>query len=802
MGCTGIDIKEQGLEGNKIQNIDWDLKNSLTHFIGPKIPVYIKIGIYVEKTYIKKKGSEKIVKYHKKKFFIINDSKKSFNPEPILKEFFIEFPQFIKNDDVSQNQSNSFSPSRILNESFTKIFLALNIKTSNKAPFAICFINENESDLNLLKKLNLMEEKLKNKFFIYKIESESDKYSGLENYTLFFRENEINYWLDNDSCNEKVFDFLLTYYQKQEYSKNNEINSISAMNNEIIQNNYLNKKVKKEDEYIIKNKYYEIYNRDGKLLSFNEFPVIILDNQNHNSNEQIIYISLEQKMNINDYIINELQKLNIKVFKIEIFKERITSILLQNFSIIKKKYTLYLSSSVIEDNLNKYITQLKENINKNLKKINNNYSIENIVVLPNINTKFQFYDSKKEIYIIINYSQCINFVTKNLKEKYEDIYGFDKIKIICIYNENDDLDISQITNKEDILFKNEDSIINKENAYDFYIYSFNPINYFSHILVIVDQSGTIKYSNYFKNRAGIFYNYLQKKQLSIEQSLPLIESGNFKNVKQFYLQKSKLLLNNIQIGKDENIVEYDDDIIFQNYYKNNIFYQPYLSLKYNKIIYPNKNNVKYYKNYTLNYISFSNTSEVPFDEKEHQPLNEISHIYYEKNDYFLCQKELRCKECFSKLNNKTKYLFYLCPISKDIICEECYKRNNMYEINYPFNLLFIKCKNKNIFEHLPKENALLFRDRINLVNHYEILDEICDICSKQLCILNNQGACFYILVNIIRKNNFLICNNCFDLLNDDKRNWNFKRKYEHINELILNNFIDLDNLIFKKVKLC
>ena len=72
MGCTGIDIKEHGLEGN-IQNIDWDLKNSLTYFIGPKIPAYLKIGIYVEKTYIKKKGSEKIVKYLKKKFFIIND---------------------------------------------------------------------------------------------------------------------------------------------------------------------------------------------------------------------------------------------------------------------------------------------------------------------------------------------------------------------------------------------------------------------------------------------------------------------------------------------------------------------------------------------------------------------------------------------------------------------------------------------------------------------------------------------------------------------------------------------------------
>ena len=801
MGCTGIDVKDPGLEGKKMRNIDLDLKNSLTMFLSPKIPIFIKIGIYVENTYIKQKGSEKIVKYSKKKFFIRNDSKKSFNPDPILKEFFIEFPQFIKNDDVSQNENNLFSPSHILNESFTKIFLTLNIKTSNKAPFAICFIHEKEKDLHLLEKLKLMKEHFENNFYIYKIKSESDKYSGFENYTLFFRENEINFWLDNDSYNDKVFDYLLNYYKKQIASKNNSINSISAINNDVIQKNYLNKKLKKEDEYIIKNKYYEIYDKDGQLFSYNEFPVIISDNQNQISNEQIIYISLKQKINVNDYIINELQNINMKVSKIEIFKERITSLLLQKFFIFKKKYTLYLSSSVIKDNLFQNIMQIEENINKNLKKINNNYSIENIIILPNINSKFKFYYSKKDIYIIINYSQCINFVMKNLKEKYEDIYGIGKIKIICIFNDNNDPDISQLTNDEDISFISEDSINKDDNFYDFYIYSFNPINYFSHILVIVDQSGKIKYSNYFKNRAGIFYNYLQKEKLSIEKSLPLIDSENFKNVKKFYLQKSKLVLNNIHIGKNENIVEYDDGINFQNYYKNNILYQPYLSLKYNKIIYPNEKNVKYYKNYALNYITFNNIAEIPFDEKEHQPLNEISHIYYEKNNYFFCQKELRCKECFSKLNNKNQYIFYLCPISKDIICKECYKKNNIYEISYPFNLLYVKCNNKNIFENLPKENALLFRDRIKLVNHPEIMDEICDICSDQLCSIDNQGCCFYILVNIIRKNNFLVCSNCFYLLNDNKRNWNFKRKYNYLNELIVNNFIDLDNLIFKKVKI-
>ena len=84
------------------------------------------------------------------------------------------------------------------------------------------------------------------------------------------------------------------------------------------------------------------------------------------------------------------------------------------------------------------------------------------------------------------------------------------------------------------------------------------------------------------------------------------------------------------------------------------------------------------------------------------------------------------------------------------------------------------------------------------------MDEICDICSDPLCnndIINdnNRVNCFYVIVNIIRKNNILICNNCFELLIDEKRNWYFNNKYSYINDLILNNFIDLDNLIFKKV---
>ena len=801
MGCSGIDTKETGLDGKNLQIDDIDLKNSLILYLSPKIPLNIKIGIYVDTVLIKKKGLEKIIKYNRRKFFIKNDSKKSYNPKPLLKDFLEKFPQFSRNDDISKNKNNNFSPNYLLNEKFNNLFSSLKINTSNKVPFAICFINEKENDSNLLTKINLIKDKFENNFFIYKIKQLSDIYSSCVQYTLFFRENKINFWLENDSYNNSYFNFLLNYNQKQNILETNPINSITTLNKDSIKN-YLNTLSKPEDEFIIRNKYVELYDKNGNIVLFNEFPTIILTSKpNQYFVEQIIFINSKQKININNYIINELKKLNLKIDKIEVFKERVLSIIIRNYFIFKKKYTLYLSP-IEKDILHNLIKNVKENINENLKTINFNYSIENIIVMPDVNTKFKFFEENKKIYLIVNYSTCFNYVMKNLKEKYEDIYGEEVIQIICMYNEdNEGPDISQLTDFKDVIYTNEKLILRDDKYIDFFIYSFNPINYFSHILIIVDNEGIIKYANYFKNRASIFYDFLRKEQLSINQSLPLIEEKEFKNVKKFYSQKLKTLLDNIQIGKNENIIEYDDEKMFENFYKNNIFYQPYLSLKYNKIININKKNEKNYKNYSLNFIALESSMEMLFDESEHKPLNEISHIYYEKNNLILYQKELRCKECFYKFNNNKQYIFYLCPISKDIICKDCYNGSNAYESNYPFNLLYIKCKNKIIIEKLPKENILLFRDRINLINHPEIMDEVCDICSNKLCSFDNQGYGFYILVNIIRKNNFLICNDCFELLNDDKRNWNYNNKYNYIYNLILNNFIDLDNLIFKKVKL-
>ena len=802
MGCAGIEVRESGLkdiDGQNLQNMDLDLKNILILYLFPKLPKNIKIGIYVDTIYHKKKGLNKIIKYSKSKFFLKNNSNKSFNPEVILKQFLEKFPQFIKNDDISNN--NVFSPKNILDNNYTNLFKSLDIETTNKINLAICFINEKENDSNLVLKLNAIKEKFEKNFYIYKIQNSSDKYGQYEQYTLFFRENKVNFWVENDYYNSNCFNSLLNHNKMQtKISKSsNDINLV--MNSDSIKN-FLNTYLKPEDEYIINNKYYKFYDKDGNVVSFNEFPTFIITPipQQH-FNEQIIMISSKKKLDINNFIINEIKKYNqnINIQKIEIFKERITSLLIQNYFVFKKKYSLFLSS-IDKDILFNLIKQINENINPTLKNININYSVENIIILPKTNSKFNFYDENKLVYIIIYYSTCIKFVQKHLKEKYGEIYNTDIIKILCIYRENDDIDISLLNNNNDIIYLNEKLLLRDNKYIDFYIYSFNPINYFSHILIIVNLDGIIQYANYFKNRASIFYNHLKDELLAIKQNLPLIEINDFKNVKNYFNKKIKFILDNAKSDKNENIIEYDDENIFDNYYKNNILYQPYLSLKYNKIINPNKKDEKKYKNYSLNYINFKDIMEMPFDEDNHKPLNEISHIYYEKDNYIFNKKDLRCKDCFSKLNNNNKFRFYLCPISKDAICEDCYKKNDTFENNYPFNLLFINCKNKDIFENLPKYNILLFRDKIKYKNHPEILNEICDLCGEPLCNNDNTGIYFFIIINIIRKNNFLICNNCFELLNDEKRSWYFNNKYNYIKEFILNYFIDLNNLIFKKVK--
>ena len=597
--------------------------------------------------------------------------------------------------------------------------------------------------------------------------------------------------------------------------KENTINT----NFEIIEN-YIKENHDKEKEFTFIYKYYEIFDKDGTLIYSKSFPLIIISScDNQNNNENLIYINQEKKPKFIEFIQNQIksnfQNENIIISKIEIFKERITSLLLNTYFISKKKYSLYIPP-IKANILFPLIKLVEQNINNNEENIYNNNLIENIIIMPEINTKFKFYEEDKFIYIIMKDSSCLNFAKTLLKKKYKDIFGNINIKFICLYKniekgnniKNNKLQLTEPN--EEILFISEDYLINKDNdnnLYQFYIHSFNDINYFSHILLITNSEGIITYINYFNNRAQIFQNLLKEKGINIKQSLDLISIEKFKTIKNFFSEKSNLLLNNIENIIKENIIEFDYDLIFKKFYEKKIFHQPYLSLKYNKVLLLNNSSdyENFYKNYTINYTYLENNLEINLDNLEHQCLNEISYIYNSKDNYIEFKKDLRCKNCYNKIIKnqgitKDKYIFYICPISKDIFCKKCYEGNNELEDNYPYNLLYIKCKEKYIFNYLPKDNILLFKERINYENHLEIIDEKCDLCNKDLINNGNIRNNFYILVRIIKKNYFLICKNCFELLINDDKDWILEDKYNRINNFVINYFIDLNNLIFKVVK--
>ena len=814
MGCgsNNSEITITDINANNLQEIGIDLKESLVLFFSKQNSSTVNVGIYSEIIYFKKKGREKIIKYKNEKFFLEGDKKKTINSN-IIKKYYELYPQNFKYSSVGIYEK--FSPNYLLNHNFQKVFETLGIKFDkiNENKFAICFQNTELTNDNFLEIKNIH----RNTFYIYKNKNINDQANiPYENYTLFFKGKNIDFWVENKFINKYNFTSFLNY-------KENNTNTIK----EIIEN-YIKENEKREKEFKIYYKFYEIYNKKGTLILTKTFPLIIIS-QLDNNNENIININPEKKLKFTEYILNEIKKNfneeKIVITKIEIFKERVLSFLLNTFFITKKKYTLYISL-IDYKSLIPFIEFIEFNINKKDEKIYKKNLIENIIIMPRINTKFFYYEENKFVYILMNDSVCFTFAKTLLKKLYKDIYGNNYIKFICVIkNKNMNMEsdksinnninnnfIQSMKSNEEVLYISEDVLINKENnnLYEFYIHSFNDINYYNHILLITNQEGIITYTNYFNNRAQVFKSLLTNKGLNIKQGLDFIDINQFKKVKNFYDEKCKIILNNINNIYNENIIEMDNESIFTKFYDENIFHQPYLSLKYNKLISLNPSlNQKFYKNYAINNIQIENKPEFNLDINEHRCLNEISYIYHEKDSYFELKKDnkdLRCKKCYKIINKtegegKDKYIFYLCPISKDIICKNCYHNiNYKYEQSYPYNLLYFKCKDLFTLNILPKDNISLFKERINYINHLEIFDEKCDLCNSDLCTIDNKKKNFYILIRIIRKNYFLICNKCFEILINDDKDWIMKDKYSFINSFVINYFIDLDNLIFKIVK--
>ena len=162
---------------------------------------------------------------------------------------------------------------------------------------------------------------------------------------------------------------------------------------------------------------------------------------------------------------------------------------------------------------------------------------------------------------------------------------------------------------------------------------------------------------------------------------------------------------------------------------------------------------------------------------------------------------------YGKVTNKgivydnTFFIFYLCSINKFTYCNECYEKNeNNFFSEYIYNLIYVRCKDYRIFTKISQNNINFFDKKDDTLTFPEVLEYNCDMCE---CKMNsNKEDYFYILLNVINKNSpYFVCQKCFNLIINDKRDWNLTCKYKYLNKFLYYNFIDLDNLLFRKVKI-
>ena len=788
MGCSSANIlnETQNEKFSKWKNIEFHIKDQLTENLKTNEIDSISIGSYQQKIYYKrKKWGNNFIKPTIRKIFIYrNKNKKSSSNENKFNQFLIDF--FNKyfhynkyNNTIINKETNKyFSPNKILNENFTEIIINLNVKkiAQNKL-FCIYFYLD-----------SIYSEKFTNykndNFYKYKITDEKDKYYVYNGYTIFFNsDNTILYWLLNESLDEEILNKLL----------NEEKKKFGLSDSKKIIKEFINENL--EFDYKIYFQFYCIYDNKTSIISKKcVFPLIIKTNSDKKNKNNVYYGKLEEKINLIEIIKNNLKSLdeNLNIKNIETFKEKKFSISNFYYFSYQKKFTIYLDQPINYDLINKIINNIKNYINLQLQLINKKYFIEHIVILPKENSQFLLSNKKEECaYVIIRYNKFIEYICQNFQYIYLPIYN--NIKIICLYNNNNNVDKNIISNNsKNITFIEDDKI----NNMLLYFYNFNDANYFSHILLITDKNNNIQFSEFFRNSACSYLEYLTIEKFNIKKPLEFLNKKDLIKVKNDFIVKCS---NNFNIKfifqnnkKPANI--------FNECYDKNIFYQPYYSLKYNKVG-ENK-----YKNYVINLIDFEEPEF--YDEN---PLNEISKYYPLNDEYFELTGYIRCKICnkllYGKVTNSgiiydnTFFIFYLCSMNKFTYCNDCYEKNeNNFFSEYIYNLIYVRCKDYRIFSKISQNNINVFNKKDDTLTFPEVLDNNCDMCE---CKMNlNKEEYFYILLNVINKNTpYFVCQKCFNLIINDRRDWNLTFKYKYLNKFLYYNFIDLDNLLFRKVKI-
>ena len=783
MGCSGANSLYQNIYTNT-QLIKWefillDIKNSINNFLLENKFINVKIGIYEEKEYKKGKKWKIVNKNVKRKVFIVYEGQYSQNQIKIINEFLSNYFQKYPFYQLYNNTINTkcFSPMKIMNDNFNEL-IPQNYNDSNKL-----FIFSFSNSLSEIEELKIKLQNPDNHGFKI-INNINDKFSYLNGYTLFFNKNKVLYWIKNRYL-------LLSYYNSLKEGKNEaKIEEYNKYIKNYISNNDENK------EFYLKFTKITLYDSNGLIILNKSFPLIIqtlneLPKEENENNLNLIKLIIP-KINIYDKIKQFYEKLDnsIKIIDIETFKEKKFSLITQSLFTYQKKIIIKLSPISFKI-LKKIIDLTKKELNPFLKTINPQYSINHIVILPSKNENFSLLNNTKKVILLFRFSKCLHYFYDFLKEKYS---FFNEITYICLYNKS----LHQIDNtlKDQITFLDENDINIDINCYFENLYS---NSYNSHLLIILDNNSKISFCEFFKNSASIYYEHLKSKKENISTSLENIEKSIFKKeIKNEFIKENENIYKSLfkKLSK-KNVINTSN--IFQKFYNENTFYQPYFSLKYNITL---KKNIK---NYTINMIDF-------FEENINKnfPLkNELCKSFSNNESYCNINEFIRCKICndilFGHITNRgiipnSIYSFYICPITNNIYCTNCYNSNVKEIISYPFNLLYVKCNDKRIFMNIPYTNIHYFRNSDDIQNYPEVKDNLCDICIQN--IYSNNSKYFYLLVNFINRNiPFLVCEKCFQILNDSQQNWIFLKEYELLIDIFNNNFIDINNLIFKKIKI-
>lgn len=95
-------------------------------------------------------------------------------------------------------------------------------------------------------------------------------------------------------------------------------------------------------------------------------------------------------------------------------------------------------------------------------------------------------------------------------------------------------------------------------------------------------------------------------------------------------------------------------------------------------------------------------------------------------------------------------------------------------------------------------NIDYFKNVSDSKDYPEVVDNTCDICYALL--INQRPSMFYLFCNVINRNiPCLMCENCFGIIKDRKQRWRLTKRFEYIERFIIKNYIDLDNIIIKRI---